>query len=77
MCHLRHVYIKSCLIARQLFMFHYERDSCLTVTTSAVSMAVFINSSIFSVRFVSDFSIRSTFGFVTGCFATNIVQQSS
>ena len=48
-----------------------------TVITSAVSTAVFTSSSIFSDRFSSDFSILSTFGFVTGCFATKIVQQSS
>ncbi len=48
-----------------------------TLMISAVSIACCINSSIFSERFNSDFSIRSRFGFVTGCFATKIVQQSS
>ena len=51
--------------------------SASTVITSVVSMAVAISSSIFSASFNSDFLINSTFGLVTGCFATKIVQQSS
>ena len=47
------------------------------IDTYEVSSAVFIRSSIQSARLISDFSILSTFGFVTGCFATKIVQQSS
>ena len=41
------------------------------------SIACFISSSIFSFRFSSERRITSIFGFVTGCFATKIVQQSS
>ena len=45
--------------------------------TSLVSSAVFISSSIFSSSFFSEFLIFFKLGFVTGCFATKIVQQSS
>ena len=48
-----------------------------TSMTSTVSIACFISSSIFSFRFSSERRITSIFGFVTGCFATKIVQQSS
>ena len=57
-----------------LCRFHPPKE---TLITSVVSIAVRISSSIFSSRFNSDFAMRSTFGFVTGCFATKIVQQSS
>ena len=45
--------------------------------TSAVLSAASISSSIFSASFSSDLRITFRFGFVTGCFATKIVQQSS
>ena len=63
---------------RGIFIFQkafYSSGSQLI--TSTVSMAVFISSSILSVSFSSDFLITLRFGFVTGCFATNMVQQSS
>lgn len=44
---------------------------------SAVSIAVAIISSIFSASFCSELRMILIFGFVTGCFATKIVQQSS
>ncbi len=47
------------------------------ITTSAVSIASFTSSSIFSLSFLSLRSMTSMIGFVTGCFATKIVQQSS
>ncbi len=49
----------------------------LTTMTSLVSSAVLTISSIFSAKFSSCLRITFTFGFVTGCFATKIVQQSS
>ena len=51
--------------------------SASTIITSVVSIAVFISSSITSLSLSSDFLILFIFGFVTGCFATKIVQQSS
>ena len=45
--------------------------------TSTVSMASCINASIFSLNFLSSLWITFKFGFVTGCFATKMVQQSS
>ena len=45
--------------------------------SSFVSSAVCTSSSIFSSRFFSCLRITFKFGFVTGCFATKIVQQSS
>ena len=47
------------------------------ITTSAVSIASFTRSSIFSLSFLSLRSMTSMIGFVTGCLATKIVQQSS
>ena len=49
----------------------------LTTIFSVVSMAVFISSSITSSRLCSCCLIILRLGFVTGCLATNIVQQSS
>ena len=46
-------------------------------TTSCVRSASSRSGSISPVRLSSDFSITESLGFVTGCFATNIVQQSS
>ena len=62
---------KSCDFSRVFFY------SSQTVIVSVVSMAVCISSSIFSFRCCSERSIIFRFGFVTGCFATKIVQQSS
>ena len=45
--------------------------------SSAVSMAVCTRSAIFSLSFASERTIASEMGFVTGCRATKIVQQSS
>ena len=47
------------------------------VSNAGLQLTFAINSSIFSASFNSDFLINSTFGFVKGCFATKIVQQSS
>ena len=51
--------------------------SGFTQITSRSSIAFFTISSIFSAKFFSDSSIFAISGFVTGCFATKIVQQSS
>ena len=48
-----------------------------TEMTSSVSNAVLTISSIFSSSLVSDLWMIFKFGFVTGCFATKMVQQSS
>ena len=48
-----------------------------TLMTSVVSIAVFISSSMTSFSFCSECLMTFRFGFVTGCLATNIVQQSS
>ena len=48
-----------------------------TRITSTVSIAACIRSSIFSSSFFSSFFMTFKLGFVTGCFATKIVQQSS
>ncbi len=48
-----------------------------TTISSAVSIALSTISSIFSASFSSERLITLMFGFVTGCFATKIVQQSS
>ena len=45
--------------------------------TSSVSIAFATSSSMQSASLSSDFLITLRFGFVTGCLATNIVQQSS
>ena len=54
------------------FFFYY-----FTMIVSTVFTASANSSSIFSLKFSSDLRITSTFGLVTGCFATKIVQQSS
>ena len=51
----------------------YARTSIVSV----VSIACFTSSSITSESSVSDFSMAERIGFVTGCFATKMVQQSS
>ena len=56
------------------FSKHY---SPVTSITSSVSNAVRTISSIFSASFSSERSITEISGFVTGCFATKMVQQSS
>ena len=48
-----------------------------TVITSALSTAVCSISPIFSCSFTSERLITFRLGFVTGCFATKMVQQSS
>lgn len=69
------------LLHRRLHVFHFILLYFILLyfisIISAVSSAVFINSSIFSLKRSSDRRITSTFGLVTGCFATKIVQQSS
>ena len=55
----------------------YSSESGETFMISRVVTAVSNISSIFSERCVSDFSMRSRSGLVTGCFATKVVQQSS
>ena len=52
-------------------------DHGFTVKISVVSIALSTRSSILPRSFASDRSITSGTGFVTGCFATKIVQQSS
>ena len=54
-----------------------SRRSYSIQIVSTVSIAVFISSSIFSFRCCSLLLMILIFGFVTGCFATKIVQQSS
>ena len=49
----------------------------LHITVSTDSNAFSYNGSIMPASFASDFSIADNIGFVTGCFATNVVQQSS
>ena len=55
----------------------YSSESGETFMISRVVTAVSNISSIFSERCVSDFSMHSRSGLVTGCFATKVVQQSS
>ena len=54
------------------FFFYY-----FTMIVSTVFTASANRSTIYSLKFSSDLRITSTYGFVTGCFATKIVQQSS
>ena len=62
----------SCLYSYILiFLYSYISN------TSTVRTASSIISSILSASFNSECLITLRFGFVTGCFATNVVQQSS
>ena len=60
-----------------LFVFSYLKTDHWISMISVVFRAVSISSSIFSESFCSERRITLRFGFVTGCFATKMVQQSS
>ena len=70
-CPLRRAYLLHFLCFLYFLLIYSTR------IISVVSIAVCTSSSIFSSSFLSERLIAFRFGFVTGCLATKMVQQSS